>query len=90
VYSTLASGRPVLVSARADSEIACLVTRAGCGRAVEPENGPAYAEAVLAAYRDRATLPEEGRRGRALMEEHYSKQAIGQRYDALIGQLCAG
>jgi colanic acid biosynthesis glycosyl transferase WcaI len=88
VYSTLASGRPVLVSAPSGAEIAELVTANGCGRSVVPEDGAAYAEAVLAAYRDRALLPEEGRRGRALIERDYSKEAIGRRYDALIRACC--
>jgi putative colanic acid biosynthesis glycosyltransferase WcaI len=87
VYSNLACGRPVLVSAEAGSEMAALVIDAGCGRAVPPENGPALAEAVRNAYDERERLPEEGRRGRALIERDYSKESIGRRYDALIREL---
>jgi glycosyltransferase involved in cell wall biosynthesis len=87
VYSTLASGRPVLVSALRDSEMAALVTNARCGRTVPPENGPAFTEAVLAAYRDREALADEGRRGRELIEREYTKESIAKRYDALIREL---
>ena len=89
IYSTLASGRPVLVSVPADSEMATLVVKNRVGRTVPPENGPAYADAVRAAYRDRAVLSEEGARGRDLIMREYSKQAIAQRYDALIRELVA-
>ena len=87
IYSTLASGRSVLVSVPPGSEMAKLVMQGRCGRIVPPENGAAYYEAVMAAYNDQAMLPEEGRRGRALIEEHYSKSAIVRQYDLLIRQL---
>jgi glycosyltransferase involved in cell wall biosynthesis len=87
IYSTLASGRSVLVSVPAGSEMAKLVMQGRCGRIVPPENGGAYYEAVMAAYNDQAMLPEEGRRGRELIEDHYSKSAIARQYDLLIRQL---
>jgi glycosyltransferase involved in cell wall biosynthesis len=87
VYSNLASGRPVLVSAEEGSEMAALVTRARCGRIVPPENGPALAGAVRKAYEERDQLPEEGRRGRQMIERDYSKESIARQYDALIREL---
>lgn len=90
VYSNLACQRPVLVSAEEGSEMAALVLNTKCGRTTPPENGPALAEAVRKAYDERACLAEEGRRGRALIEREYSKEAIARRYDALIQELIAG
>lgn len=87
VYSNLACGRPVLVSAEEGSEMGALVMTARCGRTVTPENGPALAAAVRQAYEEREHLPEEGRRGRELIEREYSKESIGRRYDALIREL---
>lgn len=89
VYSNLACGRPIIVCAEPGSEMARLVEDAGCGRAVAPENGQAFLDAVLAAYRDRATLPQEGMRGRDLVERKYSKQSMGSEYDAMIRDLLA-
>jgi putative colanic acid biosynthesis glycosyltransferase WcaI len=89
VYSNLASARPVLVSAEDGSEMAALVLHHKCGRTTPPENGAALAAAIRKAYEERACLPEEGRRGRALIEREYSKEAIARRYDALIQELIA-
>lgn len=87
VYSTLACERPVIVSAPEGSDMAALVTHARCGRAVPPEDGPALADAVRRAYEEREDLPEEGRRGRGLIERHYSKESVALRYDAMIREL---
>lgn len=87
VYSNLACERPILVSAEEGSEMAALVLDAKCGRTVVPENGPALAAAVRKAYEERACLADEGRRGRALIEHEYSKEAIAKRYDDLIHEL---
>jgi putative colanic acid biosynthesis glycosyltransferase WcaI len=89
IYSNLACERPILVSAEDGSEMAALVVNAKCGRTVTPENGPALAAAVRTAYEERACLLEEGRRGRALIEREYSKEAIARRYDELIHDLTA-
>lgn len=87
VYSNLACERPILVSAEEGSELAALVLNAKCGRSVPPEDGPALAAAVRQAYEERACLADEGRRGRALIEREYSKEAIAKRYDELIHEL---
>jgi colanic acid biosynthesis glycosyl transferase WcaI len=87
IYSNLASARPVIVSADQNAEMAALVRRVGCGRVVPPEERQAYADAVLSAFRERELLPAEGKRGRKFVEKDYSKEAIAQKYDALIRQL---
>ena len=87
IYSNLACGRPVIVSASEASEMATLVTGAGCGRAVPPEDGPAFAEAVRKAYEEREQLADEGHRGRLLVERDYSKESVAKRYDAVVREL---
>jgi len=87
VYSNMASARPVIVSAPEGSEMAALVKNARCGRTVPPEDGSALADAVRKAYEQRDELPEEGRRGRLLVEREYSKESIASRYDAVIREL---
>ena len=87
VYTILASAKPVLASTGRDSEMAELLRRAQCGRVVEPEDAEAYATAVKGAFDGRRDLPREGRRGRAFVEAHFSKQAIGEQYDRLIRDL---
>ena len=46
-YNIMASGRPVLASVPADSEIARLVKEADCGVTVPPEDPPALADAIV-------------------------------------------
>jgi len=87
IYTIMACARPVIVSAGPDSEMALMVTQAGCGRVVPPEDKQAYADAVLASFRDRNALAAEGECGRRFVEKDYSKEAIGRKYDALIRQL---
>jgi colanic acid biosynthesis glycosyl transferase WcaI len=87
IYSILASGKPVIVSADQNAEMAAIVRRVGCGRVVPPEDRQAYADAVLSAFCERELLPAEGERGRRFVEKDYSKEAIAQKYDALIHQL---
>ena len=87
IYSTLASGCPVLVSAPPGSEMARFVENAGCGRAVEPESGPALRDAILKAYEERHLLPREGLRGREVVERRYSLEAVCGEYDKLIRRL---
>jgi colanic acid biosynthesis glycosyl transferase WcaI len=87
IYSNLASAKPVIVSADQNSEMAAMVKRVGCGRVVPPEDRQAYADAVLSAFRERELLPAEGLRGCKFVENDFSKEAIAQKYDALIHQL---
>ena len=87
IYTIMACAKPVIATAAADSEMALMITQAGCGRVVAPEDKEAYADAVLAAFRDRTLLPAEGERGRRFVEKDYSKEAIALRYDELIRDL---
>ncbi len=50
VYTIMAAGRPVIVSADPDSELAWVVGEAKCGVAVPPDDPDALAGAILRAY----------------------------------------
>lgn len=89
IYTNLACGRPVIVSAISGSEMATFVAKSGSGRVVPPEDGQAFTDAVLTAYAEREDLPQEGMRGREFIEHEYSKQAVAKRWDLLIRQLTA-
>jgi glycosyltransferase involved in cell wall biosynthesis len=64
LYSTLAAGRPILVIAAAESDAARIVTTAGCGLAVDPDDPAAVAAAIRQLRDDPARLAEMGRRAR--------------------------
>jgi len=87
IYTTLACGKPSIVSTEEDSELAWIVNESRCGTVVPVEQNAAFASAVLNAYRRRGELEEEGQRGRRFVEENYSKRAVAMRYHSLIQSL---
>jgi glycosyltransferase involved in cell wall biosynthesis len=64
LYSTLASGRPVLVIAAPESDAARIVTTNGCGLTADPDDPTAVAAAIRQLRDDPARLAEMGRRAR--------------------------
>lgn len=84
IYTIMACAKSAIVSADADSELAWVVQQSQCGRVVSPDVPQAYADAVLKAFHERQLLPAEGERGRRFVEQKYSKETIGQKYDQLI------
>lgn len=89
VYTIMAAGRPVVVAAEADSELAWVVRDANCGWVVDPDDPAAFACAIARAHADPNGLHDRGVRGREYVVANHSRQAIGQRYAALISQVCA-
>jgi len=78
----LASGRPIIASCRAGTEIAGVV--ATCGLVVPPQDGAALAAAVGKLVDDEAARRALGRRARSLAEEHFERDRVLHRMFALI------
>ena len=70
----LASGRPVVASSPAGSELGQLAERAGLR--VDPEDGAAFAAAVRRLVLDEGLRRQLGERARQLAEEHFGKEAV--------------
>jgi colanic acid biosynthesis glycosyl transferase WcaI len=70
----LASGRPVIATCRAGTEISEIVSQ--CGRVVAPENGPELARAIVALADDPEARVLLGRRARAFAEDHFERDAV--------------
>jgi len=87
IYTIMACGKPVVVSADPDSELAWLVQQADCGRVVPPEDPRAYTAAIAEAFADRARLAAVGERGRAFVAQEYSKQVVGLAYARLVDKI---
>ena len=87
MFSYMACARPVLLSAEGESTE--LLSRAGAGVAVPPEDPPALARAVLDLQADPALRRELGRRGRAFVQAHYSRQGLARRLEQLLQGLLA-
>ncbi|MEC5163533.1 MULTISPECIES: WcaI family glycosyltransferase [unclassified Janthinobacterium] len=70
----LASGRPVIATCRAESEIAAVVS--GCGMIVPPEDGAALAAAIAALADDASGRARLGLLARAYALENLARDAV--------------
>ncbi len=89
VYEIMASGRPVLASADADSDLWRLVSGTGCGLCVEPHQPEALAAALLRLYRDADLRARMAACGRNEAVRAYSREAIVAQYESLCRVLVA-
>ena len=89
IYEIMASGRPLLASAEANSDVANLVEDTQCGLCVEPERPLHLAGAILRLYHDARLREAMGRCGRKHAEENYSKQSVVARYHELLQRVVA-
>jgi glycosyltransferase involved in cell wall biosynthesis len=87
VYGVLAAGRPLLVSADADSETAQLVKRETCGVVVPPGRPELVAAAIRQAYAGELPLEEMGARGRSYVEREADRRVAFRRYRAVLDEL---
>ena len=86
-YSILAAGRPLLASVDEGSEVANVVTRAGAGVAVPPEDPEAFTKALRGLLDAPEELERMGRRGREFVEGWASPAAVAQSYESLFEEL---
>lgn len=73
----LASGKSVIATATAETELGHVITQdAQCGLIVEPENGQVFAQAILELSYDAERRKSYGQNGRYYAEHHLSKSQI--------------
>lgn len=84
IYTMMACGKPVVISADAGSELAWLVLEAGCGDVVAPGDREGYTHAIAHALAERESLTGKGHRGRSFVEQRYSNRATALAYHALV------
>ena len=89
VLKIMASGRPVLAIARAETELARLVRSADCGVCVSPESHSELAALLPALANDRARLQQMGENGRKYFLDHFERnRCVGQIEQVLIAAAC--
>lgn len=86
VYEIFASARPLIVSAEATSDTAALLREAKAGVCVPPEDPAALVEAVLRLHGDAAAREAVAARGRAFVEERYSKQVVVAKLEEVLAR----
>ena len=87
LYGILSVGRPVLVSADADSETVRLVEEAGCGIVVPPGRPELVAGVIRDVVEGRLSLDGMGERGRAWVEREADREVAFGRYRSVIADL---
>ena len=87
VYGILAAGRPVLVSADAESETVRLVEEAGCGLVVPPGRPELVAGVIRDVVEGRRVARRDGRAGRAWVEREADREVAFDRYRRLVAEL---
>ncbi len=86
-YTIMASGRPVIAAVDPDSDAWELVSRAGAGICVPPEDPQALAGAIQKLYADQTLREQLGRSGRNYVEKHHTRRLVARRYHELLNSL---
>jgi glycosyltransferase involved in cell wall biosynthesis len=87
LYGILAAGRPVLVSADADSETVRLVEEVGCGVVVPPGRPELVAGVIRDVVEGRRSLEGMGERGRDWVESEADREVAFGRYRRLVADV---
>jgi colanic acid biosynthesis glycosyl transferase WcaI len=88
-YSILAAGRPVLASVDEGTEVARVVSDAGAGLAVPPDDPDAFTHALVTLLDEPERAAAMGRAGRSFVERWASPAAVAAAYEALFEELAA-
>jgi colanic acid biosynthesis glycosyl transferase WcaI len=86
-YGIAAAGRPIIVIADKNGEIARLVEEHGCGVVVAPGDAEALVEALQQLASAPAKASEMGRRARSMLDAHFTRQEALKRWSGLLDQL---
>jgi len=86
-YSILAAGRPVLASVDEGTEVARVVSDAGAGLAVPPDDPDAFTHALVTLLDEPERAAAMGRAGRSFVERWASPAAVAAAYEALFEEL---
>ena len=78
MFEIMACARPIILGARGQAQ--ALLEETGAGIAVEPENAPAFADAIVRLAEDPELRRRYGERGRAAAVAAYSRRAKAAEY----------
>lgn len=88
-YSIMAAGRPVVAAIDPGTAVPTILEASGGGVFVDPDDAPAFTEAIRELIADPPRQDELGASGRAWVEREASPEAVGAAYDRLIRELRA-
>lgn len=87
ILDIMACARPIIANVPLDGDIPCILEKAKCGLAVEPENPQLLSQAIIALHNDRTLAEELGKNGREYLERHFSLPACINRYEEIMTKL---
>ncbi|CAN5687785.1 glycosyltransferase family 4 protein [soil metagenome] len=90
LYTILASGRPVVASVDAGTEVARTVTDAGAGIAVPPDDAESFTKAIERLVQAPGEAAAMGLAGRRFVERWASPAAVAESYEQLFEELGTG
>src|SRR6516162_6158398 len=86
-YGIAAAGKPIIVIGDKNGEIGRLVEQHGCGIVVAPGDADSLVTALRRLSSAPETISEMGRRARAMLDGHFTRQQALQRWSGLIDRL---
>jgi colanic acid biosynthesis glycosyl transferase WcaI len=86
-YGIAAAGKPIIVIGDNNGEISRLVEQHGCGIVIAPGDADALVAVLRRLSNAPGTIAEMGRRARAMLDAHFTRQQTLQRWSELFDQL---
>jgi glycosyltransferase involved in cell wall biosynthesis len=86
-YAIAAAGKPIIVIGDKNGEIARRVQQHGCGIVVAPGDADALVDALQRLANAPETISEMGRRARAMLDAHFTRQKALQHWSRLLDEL---
>ena len=83
----MASGRPIVASVHPNSEVACRIIEAGCGRVVAPEDPEEISEAILYYFHIPHLISRNRKKSKEYASEHYKQDKIMPKYESVLSDL---
>jgi glycosyltransferase involved in cell wall biosynthesis len=86
-YGIAAAGKPMVIIADKNGEIARLIQQYDCGIVIAPGDAEALVDALRLLSKAPETISEMGRRARAMLDAHFARQQALQRWRGLLDGL---
>jgi colanic acid biosynthesis glycosyl transferase WcaI len=88
LFNLMASARPILSVSPPESELANLVSTSGCGVNVPVGQPGALADQIRLMAQQPDQMEQMGRRGRAILENRFSRQCCVDQHEAMLVSVC--
>lgn len=88
-YGAAAAGRPILALTATTGEIAGLVTRYGCGMALDPADAAGLTHAIVGLAADPQRCADMGKRARKMLDDNFTRRGAFEHWRAILDGLAS-